>query len=306
MTRVLLSSNPVVLATALKQFARTATVEAEYGNTVVEGSVLTLAHHTEAYRHCPSPCTRPVEKIDLDAVGISHVDLDTIGGVLSLLGTKPLSASFWALAGAVDVRGAHRIEECRAQVGALLDDVRQLQEFWAFSEARRVFAPRDGGILDVTDVIEEFSAVLDEISVGDESRRAAGAAFVAKGEALNASSFIRVESTDSTPIRVVVRRSESFVNHLYATPSGVVCDAVVTLNPKMGAVTVSFAEAPAVGQGTAKEVVQALWGPEAGGHAGIAGSPRGQVMTSEDHEKCVAMTLAARNPHVRRALGIPD
>ena len=33
---------------------------------------------------------------------------------------------------------------------------------------------------------------------------------------------------------------------------------------------------------SAKELVQELWGNEAGGHTGIAGSPRGQEMTEKD------------------------
>ena len=33
---------------------------------------------------------------------------------------------------------------------------------------------------------------------------------------------------------------------------------------------------------SAKNIVQELWGPEAGGHPGIAGSPRGKEMTKKD------------------------
>jgi len=33
-----------------------ATVEAEYGDTVIEGKFYTLAHHGEKYRHMPAPC----------------------------------------------------------------------------------------------------------------------------------------------------------------------------------------------------------------------------------------------------------
>ena len=33
---------------------------------------------------------------------------------------------------------------------------------------------------------------------------------------------------------------------------------------------------------SAKELVQELWGNEAGGHPGIAGSPRGKEMTEKD------------------------
>ena len=38
---------------------------------------------------------------------------------------------------------------------------------------------------------------------------------------------------------------------------------------------------------SAKEIVQELWGNEAGGHPGIAGSPRGQEMTEKDMRQLV-------------------
>ena len=38
---------------------------------------------------------------------------------------------------------------------------------------------------------------------------------------------------------------------------------------------------------SAKKLVQELWGNEAGGHEGIAGSPRGQEMTEKDMQQLV-------------------
>ena len=42
---ILLSNDPTKLAEALAAHRRTATVEAEYGDVTVQGSVATLAHH---------------------------------------------------------------------------------------------------------------------------------------------------------------------------------------------------------------------------------------------------------------------
>jgi hypothetical protein len=56
--------------------------------------------------------------------------------------------------------------------------------------------------------------------------------------------------------------------------------AVVTFNTKFKSVTVSIAD-PQPGF-SCREFVQKLWGPEAGGHDGIAGSPRGREMTLDD------------------------
>lgn len=75
-------------ASALRRVAPTHTVEAEWGDEVVEGSVLTLAHHSSREGQ-PAPClyrspghTWP--KVAL--VGVSHLDLDTIGGIIGLMG----------------------------------------------------------------------------------------------------------------------------------------------------------------------------------------------------------------------------
>ena len=50
-------------------------------------------------------------------------------------------------------------------------------------------------------------------------------------------------------------------------------------------ITVSFADRGK--KISAKEIVQELWGNEAGGHPGIAGSPRGQEMTEKDMRQLV-------------------
>jgi hypothetical protein len=65
----------------------------------------------------------------------------------------------------------------------------------------------------------------------------------------------------------------------------VVCEAVIAFNTKSGSITLSFAEE--TDPRNACELMQAVFGPEAGGHKGIAGSPRG-----------VRQTLAAIPPIV--------
>ena len=54
MTTVLISNNADNLEATLKTFNRTATVEAEYGERVVEGTEFTMAHHgPRAHNMCP-------------------------------------------------------------------------------------------------------------------------------------------------------------------------------------------------------------------------------------------------------------
>ena len=93
------------------------TVEAEYGSTVVWGRHYTAAHHQPSGpfmgRHlaggtAPSPCndTR-IPLLETGVILVSHLDLDTVGGVLRALHHarmlfQPTFQSFWDLAEAVD------------------------------------------------------------------------------------------------------------------------------------------------------------------------------------------------------------
>lgn len=274
MTAIRLSSKPEVLAADLAKFPKTATVEAEFGATVVPGSIVTLAHHAEAYRKCASPCTRENDALMLNAIGVSHIDLDTVGGVLSLLGTKPGNKTFWDLAGQVDVRGVHRLAECATMTSATPEDVRGLRAFHAWSEKNRVFPNRDGSVSDAAPAIESARLALTLIFGGDEALLTAGDEFLALQDALDAESFVKTEGG------VIFRNSEKFVNHLYAH-SGTPEKAVVGFNAVKGVVTVSFADAEADG-GDACAIVQSLWGPKAGGHKGIAGGPREVVLGEND------------------------
>jgi len=149
-----------------------------------------------------------------------------------------------------------------------------------------VLPPRDGSVLDVTDKVAEGAKIVEAILADNAELLAAGDVYAkAEGE-LNKSSFI--EAQDG----VVVRTSSQFVNHLYADPNGKAHEAVVGFNTTTGAITVSFADAPTKGK-TARDVVQSLWGELAGGHAGIAGSPRDKRLGLGDIVRAAQATRAA-------------
>jgi hypothetical protein len=299
MFRVLHSTSPDLLASAAPHL----TVEAEYGAVVVEGSVFTAAHHQPvgskfAGDHLvaggrPAPCNDGgIPTLDPNTgdwtVGVSHLDLDTVGGVLRALpDMADLFASehagFWSLAAFVDTSGAHKV----ALAGASDEDVARLYAWWVYFKT----LPRLGfnTLNDATDMVLGCGPVLREILAGDEARIEAGRVFRAAEDALNAASFVEHRASG-----VLVRKSPTqgdFVNHLYATPSGVVSRAIVAFNPEVGSVTVSL-ESPVAGV-SCREVVQGLWGALAGGHAGIAGSPRGERMTETHLADCVAALEAA-------------
>lgn len=230
--------------------------------------------------------------------------------------------SFWALAARVDVRGPHRAAEIAANLPQGAAALRALRAWWAWSRSPEGLPRIDGrgGAVDVTEAIERARSALWKIlgyvvNSPDEGLLEAGDRFAAEEYELDRQSFVdwRGHFGGCYPSSaVILRRSAQFVNHLYTGPWVVVyCDGcgspstvhssveccgsrggtpgnttrevaggVVALNTDTGAVTISL-ESPVPGV-SCRAIVQSLWGPDAGGHDGIAGSPRGQVMTWAD------------------------
>lgn len=239
----------------------------------------------------PAPCNdTQIPTLDPSAgewvVGISHIDLDTIGGILRALPEfadlfSPEHAGFWRLAGFLDVNGAHKIHLS----GAPDEDVNHLYGWWAFFKT----LPRlpFNILTDVTRIVLGCAQAIREILVNDPERIEAGRTFRAAEDTLKRASFVGWHGP------VLARRSPTlndFVNHLY-TEDGVVARAIVALNSEMGTITVSL-ESPITGV-SCRDIVQGLWGPLAGGHAGIAGSPRGQRMTEEQFKDCIRAVQTA-------------
>lgn len=276
-----MSSNPLSLRVFLGRFHYTATVEAEYGDELVTGTIITMAHHGSRAGQ-PAPCSysnrcmKPGSSVEV--VGLSHIDLDALGGCMAIVGNKPEVPGFWELAEFVDLNGAHKL----AQSGASEQNLRRLHAFWAWSEKSRVYAPRDGSVIDVTVNVKTAMEVLDYICQDDEGYLKDGDKFKAAGEKLNADTFLQMEDG------VILRVGPSFVNHLYRAPDGVIAEAVVAFNTTTGGITVSFAEANPLYD--AKGIMQLLLGNLAGGHAGIAGSPRDTRCTIDQLREVYAVT----------------
>ena len=269
-----------------------ATVEAEYGDEVVEGGYATLAHHGPRSGN-PAPCLFGTTRgpATPDIVGLSHLDLDALGGCMALMRDEAMDMgvdgeflSFWRLAAFVDVNGPHRLSES----GASAEDLERLYAFWAWAKDHRVVPPRDGSVVNVTGQVYKAKEALLDILDADEALLEAGRAFRGAEDVLDAASWRGTRSCeggDGKEVANVLRReSDQFVNHLYAH-RGVAADAVVARNTVTGAVTVSFAGPPP--GGGAVEIVQRVWGPLAGGHAGIAGCPRGHVCTDDEFDAAI-------------------
>jgi len=265
---VVISSSWEALEKDLATSNSTVTVEAEFGDKLVMGSVATLAHHGK-YSMNTCPCLENNWKVPPQKVGGSHFDLDFLGGTLAVMGLKPRVPSFWELAAYIDLNGAHMI----GSSGASEADKEALYAFWAWSQKNRIYLPRDGSVLDITDKVLEAQGILLKILEGDQNLLDEGRKLKEKEKELNEQSFLEKKGD------VCIRQHNNFVNHLYSTPSGEVCKACVSYNTERGEITVSLAN-PIEGMNCA-EFMKEMFGPLAGGHAGIAGSPRGEKQSIE-------------------------
>jgi hypothetical protein len=281
------------------------TVEAEYGTTVIEGKAYTAAHHQPAGSKYagdhvvtggrPSPCVdKSIPVLDPGegawVIGISHLDLDTIGGILRALPAaadifSPAHDGFWALAAFLDVSGAHKM----ALAKAAEEDVERIYAWMAHSKQ----IPRLplNVLTDATELVLGCLPVLRALLADDAELLEAGRAFQEEQRKLNEDSFSFMTEDDASIIVRVTPGPRDFVNHLYGAPDGSLGVAVVAHNKHLGTITVSL-ESPIPGV-SCRDVVQSLWGELAGGHAGIAGSPRGQVMDEFDVDTAVLELEAA-------------
>ena len=255
-----------------------ATVEAEYGDICISGEKYTLAHHGSR-SHNPAPCNwEGIEPLESDAtILISHIDLDTIGGILALMGEKPENPEFWKAAEFIDVNGVHHMHE-------LSQDVQnELNAFYAWSMENGPRGRRIQEVTDVTDTIEEYKEAVHCLLGEHTPERQT---MIENGIAWEREQTQAVENclVQETPHVRLFETDSVFCNANYYSPKlQQICDATVAFNSTFKAVTVAFADGGKTE--SAREWVQSFWGPKAGGRDGIAGSPRGQEMTFNDAKK---------------------
>jgi len=234
--KVFIANNPE----ALMAINPTHSVEAEFGDLIVSGSALTLGHHgPRAGQLCPCLGDNfPPAKGEI-IVAVSHFDLDALGGVMRVLGLKRevgIEPLFWRAAAQIDIMGVHHLKDIGEGLKPstwMMDPltpeeatfttewkqvVEVLEAFWAWSQEHRLFAPREGEVLDCTAFYMEAAQIvrilLEGNPLGTEHRELvqAGKAWAQANQTLNE------ESLGVCTCYVLGRVSDRFVNHLYATP----------------------------------------------------------------------------------------
>lgn len=272
---ILLAPTAEIAAEAVKDGSFIATVEAEYGDICVEGSKYTLAHHGSRSNN-PAPCNWVLEPVDGGKILVSHLDLDTLGGIFAIMGIKPENKKFWKAAEYIDVHGPHHIHKFEDEIVDLFN------AYWAWNSTRERSKYDDLTV--VTPTIFEHFEIINilltnapkwdlMINLGrkwaEEQQAATEAALVAENGCMRAF------------------RSDIFTAASYFSPKlNKVIPATVNFNTKFDSITVAF-ENGGDEICSARKIVQKLWGPEAGGRDGIAGSPRGQKMTEEDFDNAI-------------------
>lgn len=283
-----IASNPEALARLKPQ----ATVEAEFGDRVVEGTYITMAHHGPRSGN-EAPCIQVIwpPLLSWSNIGLSHIDLDALGGCLRLAGYQPskgtLEYLFWRLAARIDVQGPHKLSFILKELSNDGWDATEKQiecitqyyhAFCAWSAKNRYYPPRHSEAIDCTGWVRSAINIIMDILEGDKFLLEEGDKWLTIQEKLDEESFKKFIGLPN--ISLVVREHKQFVNHLYNNHLHGSANLVFAHNLTSGACTLSRAD-DNVPFDCAK-IMQALFGPEAGGRSGIAGSPRGRKYTEEE------------------------
>lgn len=254
-----------------------ATVEAEYGSEIIEGDLITLAHHIEKYRHFHAPCVQEVEKIDDDSnIVISHIDLDTLGGIAALMGIKKENKEFWEACEFIDLNGPHHLNEVKEDIR---NKIIAYNSYAAINHMNKL-----NEITDVTDIILDRINIIDRILDNDIDLINDGLSFYNK-EQDQIENCLLVENDN---IRVFYSKNGLFCNANYYSPKKEkIIPYIVTYNGFYD--SLSFSSENGGSDISCREVMQSLFGKEAGGHTGIAGSPRNHKMNFDDYKKLIGV-----------------
>lgn len=251
-----------------------ATIEAEYGSEVVKGTKATYAHHVAGWTTAPSlqPNNGDFSVEDImdssNYILVSHIDLDVICGILSILNAYDVRDAVREAVNFVDCNGQHKLASVKDAEGRAFIE----SYIGIVSKFRAPF-----GVEDVTDYCKMVGNILMGNKEKDTDWAELGHQVLAQKEA---------EAKKATVLEnngvVLFDAPENVfgLNSAY-TVEGKEYNYTVVYSNKFKTITV----AAAAGKDQPIDMVkfmQEVFGPEAGGHYGIAGSPRGVEYTLAD------------------------
>lgn len=243
-----------------------ATVEAEYGDFCVEGTHATLAHHVSIYRDFPAPCVRTdVSPLKDGVILISHLDLDTLGGI-AILEDRYTSHSFWASEAIIDTKGALGLPLIPSSDNELMEI------FWAWENTCATLKPTsDFKILDVTTIVEERLSFLSQL-LNDQLPYEDKTSYL-KLFHDHLSDYLESCVYEDEQFKIFVNESPMhFKVHKQENKMIPIC---IHYNPKRGSIIVSDIS----GRIDCGALMKECFGPKAGGQFRIGGTPRDQFFS---------------------------
>lgn len=247
-----------------------ATVEAEYGDFVLEGTRTTLAHHHDAYRHCPAPCTAVVDPLPSDAtIVISHIDLDTVGGLMALLDLQPVDPSFWEAVAFIDMHGPHHLHE-------FPDHAAKFHAYWHWC-SKHSHARADRTI-DVTNLVHQHIRTVRELVLQQNEL------LLRAGEHWQQDVERKVEKClmyETDWLRAFQTKNVFCASSYRSKRFNRTVSVTATYHERKQDITLATCDETL----DAVRLMQQLFGPEAGGKPSIAKTPRGKKMSRADFDR---------------------
>ena len=258
-----------------------ATVEAEYGDICIEGNWETLAHHTSEYKNYPAPCIRKdVRPLEDGVILISHLDLDTIGGIMLLEDENTTTDTFWESEALIDTQGV-LAEKFLSERDQFL-----MRTYWAWETNlfdQQFLINPDYPVLDVTDSVElrvSFIKMMLKEFHSEEEKELLQSYHERFQKDLN--TFLSTCIYEDTHLRIFVSQTnQHYLSHLREDQTLV--ETCVTLNQHKGTLTISDISETF----DCKSFMQEVFGENAGGQFRVAGSPRDEVMTKKDLKRMI-------------------
>lgn len=264
-------------------------IETEYGETCIVGSRYTAAHHGELSENL-APCQDPhIPEVHDATVMLSHVDLDSILGVMATAGIRPKDQNLLDAVAYVDVYGPQRV----ADLGE--NEQKFFNAFYAWqlsdrkdhpserlTDAKDITVDVERSVSAVNAITEAYEQLVSQHPLTQEQEKLIqdgidwhdNIAKAAEEKLIYEDENVRAFVTDGTPCSAAYE----------SMTTGKVVPCTFVLNQKFGSITLALYDG-GIDQGgkySAEKIMQSIFGPEAGGRSGIAGSPRGHAMTMED------------------------
>lgn len=245
-TKFFLCSDLQKLEEALTPFDRVGSIGWNLGRAIVSMSPDGAA-----------PCQAVNLAYGLEAVGLTYLDLNVLGGCAAILDCKPATKDFWELVVFIAVNGRHKLtpQACSTlERTGFQNELARLYAWWAWEHEHGVSILPDNEIGDVTNIVMTGINALAKILGDDLEMLRSGEEFRLKEEALNRASFVEIYQG------VIVRVANVPTPQLFITPMGEIGRAVVSFLTDPGSLTISLAE-PVQGV-DCREIARQFWGEE--------------------------------------------